>query len=275
MRISIAGIVLILSTFYANAQKPIVLTSPDNTIQFTFELFEGMAMYSIAYKKTIIVDQSRIGLTFSKGAFNDFLKAGKVARRSGEEKYDLVVGKVKSVKEKFNEVTIPLRQTDNNIRVNFVIRAFNDGIAFRYEFHEIPGQSTFELLDESTSFTLRANPAVLTMFLDNYTTSHEGLYKKMPLDKLTSNKLMAVPSLFEFPGSIYLAITEAALLDYAGMYLMKERGILRSKLSPLPEKPGVKVAGKLPHKSPWRVFMISDRIGSLIESNIITNLKRT
>ena len=56
------------------------------------------------------------------------------------------------------------------------------------------------------------------------------------------------------------------------MYLMRERGILRTMLSPLPSKPGVKVAGKLPHKSPWRVLMISDRIGALIESNIITNL---
>jgi len=272
MHISIAGVLLILSTFIANAQKPIVLASPDNTLQFQFQLFEGMAMYSIAYKKIIIVDQSRIGLTFSNGAFNDYLKAGKAIRRQGEEKYDLVVGKVKSVKEKFSEVIIPLRQTDNGIRVNFVVRAFNDGIAFRYEFLEIPKQSTFELLDESTSFTLRGNPSVLTMFLDNYTTSHEGLYTKMQLEKLTTNKLMAVPTLFEYPDNIYLAITEASLLDYAGMYLMKERGILRSKLSPLPAKPGVKVVGKLPHKSPWRVFLIGDRVGSLIESNIITNL---
>lgn len=272
MRIFFAGILIVLSTFKTNAQKPVVLNSPDNTLQFQFEVFEGMAMYSIAYKKIFIVDQSRIGLTFSKGAFNEFLKSGKVTRRQGEEKYDLVVGKVRSVKEKFNELIIPLRQTDNNIRVNFVVRAFNDGIAFRYEFLEIPGQSTFELLDESTSFTLRGNPSVLTMFLDNYTTSHEGPYKRMTLEKLTSNKLMAVPTLFEFPDNVYLAITEAALLDHAGMYLMKERGILRSKLSPLPAKPAVKVAGKLPHKSPWRVFMIGDRIGSLIESNIITNL---
>jgi alpha-glucosidase len=273
MRLSIASVLIfVLFTFHTSAQKPIVLTSPDNKLQFQFQLFEGMAMYSVAYKKTIIIDQSRVGLTFSHGSFIDNLKAGKLRRRQGEESYELVVGKVRSVKERFNEVIIPIQQSDNDIRVNFVVRAFNDGIAFRYEFVEIPGQSTFELRDESTSFTIRGNPSVLTMFLDGFTTSHEGLYTRVPLENLAKNKLMALPSLFEFPGNLYVAITEAALLDYAGMYLMRERGIFRSVLSPLPSKPGVKVAGTLPHKSPWRVLMISDRIGALIESNIITNL---
>jgi len=273
MRISIAwAFIILLSTVKVSAQRTIALASPDKNLQFQFQLFEGIAIYSIAYKQNIIVDQSAIGLTFTQGAFNDVLKAGKPIRRQGEESYELVVGKVKSVKERFNEVVIPLEQTENGIRVNFIVRAFNDGIAFRYEFVKIPGHTNFELREESTSFTIRGNPTVLTMFLGSYTTSHEGLYTKMPLDQLPKNKLMAVPTLFEFSGGLYLAITEAALLDHAGMYLMKERGILRTMLSPLPSKPGVKVVGKLPHKSPWRVLMISDRIGSLIESNIITNL---
>ena len=136
------------------------------TCSFNSRLFEGIAIYSIAYKQNIIVDQSAIGLTFTQGSFNDQLKTGKLIRRQGEESYELVVGKVKSVKERFNEVVIPLEQTENDIRVNFIVRAFNDGIAFRYEFVKIPGQTTFELREESTSFTIRGNPTALTMFLD-------------------------------------------------------------------------------------------------------------
>ncbi len=48
--------------------------------------------------------------------------------------------------------------------------------------------------------------------------------------------------------------------------------ILTSKLSPWPSDTTIKVKSSLPHKSPWRVILISDRIGSLIESNIITSL---
>jgi alpha-glucosidase len=84
---------------------------------------------------------------------------------------------------------------------------------------------------------------------------------------------MEIPVLFEYPEEkVYLAITEANLVNYAGMYLAKENGSIRGKLSPYPDEPNVKVKAKLPHNTPWRVLMISDRMGTLIESNILTNL---
>ena len=83
---------------------------------------------------------------------------------------------------------------------------------------------------------------------------------------------MDLPALFEYPKGVYMAITEANLLDYAGMYLVKHNGVLQSSLSPLPHQKEIKVIAKLPHNSPWRVMMISDRVGALIESNILTNL---
>ena len=46
----------------------------------------------------------------------------------------------------------------------------------------------------------------------------------------------------------------------------------KALLSPLPHQNDIKVVAKLPHNSPWRVMMISDRIGALIVSNILTNL---
>lgn len=71
-------------------------------------------------------------------------------------------------------------------------------------------------------------------------------------------------------------MTEANLTDYAGMYLagvQGEPGVLTSKLSPLPNRnDGAKVLGKTPHASPWRVLMIADDPGRLIESNIVFHL---
>ena len=81
-----------------------------------------------------------------------------------------------------------------------------------------------------------------------------------------------MPALFSFPNHVYMAITEAAVRDYAGMYLWKENGALLGKLSPKLGQERIKVEASLPHQSPWRVLMISDQIGSLIASNILTNL---
>jgi alpha-glucosidase len=83
---------------------------------------------------------------------------------------------------------------------------------------------------------------------------------------------MDMPVLVEYPGKVYVGITEAALLNYAGMYLIKHNGILTCKLSPLPGQELIKVKAVLPHQTPWRVLMISDRVGALIESNLLTSL---
>src|SRR5439155_20873760 len=108
--------------------------------------------------------------------------------------------------------------------------------------------------------------------LPNYTSSHEGFYTRLPLNEIKADTLMDMPALFEFPNNIFRAITEAELVDYAGMYLSKHNGVLISKLSPLPNQTAINVNSTLPHNSPWRVLIISNRIGALIESNIITAL---
>ena len=128
------------------------------------------------------------------------------------------------------------------------------------------------MLDENTAFNIAGDPMVHTLLLPNYTTSHEGEYTHLRWKDLKTDTLMAVPALFEYPDNVFMAITEAALLDYAGMYLMKQQDKLVSKLSPLPGQSAVKVKANLPHRSPWRVFMIGDKMGTLIESNILTHL---
>jgi len=152
-----------------------------------------------------------------------------------------------------------------------VVRAFDGGIGFRYEF---PAQQlkSYTLTDELTQFNINGNPRVRTLFLPNYTSSHEGEYSILPLDQIKADTLMDLPALFELNENIFLAISEASLSNYAGMYLVKDKGKLVSRLSPLPGQTTIKAKLPIPYQTPWRVLMISDRIGDFIESNILTNL---
>jgi alpha-glucosidase len=152
------------------------------------------------------------------------------------------------------------------------VRLFNDGVAFRYEFPEQKDWHDYTLAEENTSFNLVRNPISRVAFLENFTTSHEHRYNVLPLKDIKDNVLIDMPALFEFPGKIFMGITEANLVDYAGMSLIKLNGILLSQLTPLPGQQTIKVKAILPHHTPWRVMMISDRIGALVESNILTNL---
>ncbi|HTS45115.1 MAG TPA: glycoside hydrolase family 97 N-terminal domain-containing protein, partial [Puia sp.] len=253
------------------AQKKVQLKSPDGNISYSFMLIDKKGVYSVSYKNKIIISNSDFSLIFSDAAFKDNLTMDKPLFHDGEDNYELVVGKTKTVHDYYKEMVIPLQESSSK-KINLIVRAFNDGLAFRYEFPKQENWSDIVLTDERNTFHLVGNPGVHALLLPDYTTSHEGRYCNLPLSNLREDTLMDLPALFELPEKIYLGITEAELVDYAGMYLIKHDGILRSLLSPLPHQTEVKVKASLPHFSPWRVLLISDRIGALIESNIITDL---
>lgn len=263
----------IICSLHIAAQKTIKLPSPDGAIVFSFHLIKGVAVYNVSYKTKQIVNDSKLRLDFSDGNFEDNLRVNKPVYNDSVEDYNLVVGKTKHIHDAYNEVNIPLEQTTgNHKKINLIVRVFVNGLAFKYYFPEQNGWNNFVLNDEHTDFNLTNNTIVHALLLPNYTTSHEGNYTTVSLSNLTEDTLMDMPALFELQNHVYVGITEAALLDYAGMYLSKHNGVITSKLSPLPNQKEIKVKAILPHSSPWRVLLISDRIGALIESNIITDL---
>lgn len=249
------------------------VTSPNGNIVFNFKLHNKAALYGVSFKNKTIIDYSSLSLEFDNGKIENNLKLHKPFYRDTTEDYDLVVGKTSHVHTRYKEVTIPLEEIDAPRRkINIIVRVFDDGVAFRYGYPRQQNWTDYTLLDENTTFKLTGDPIAHALFLPNYTSSHEGFYTTLPFSKIVSDSLMDMPALFELPGNIYVGITEAQLVDYAGMYLIKHNGVLTSRLSPLPNQTAVKVKEVLPHHSPWRVMLISDRIGALIESNIITTL---
>jgi len=257
----------------ANARKPILITSPDGNLQFEFILINQSAFYNVSYKGKQIIRNSSLSLTFDNGKFENKLTYKTPVLTDTTEDYTLYAGKASLVHAHYKQVLIPLEETVAPFRkIGIRVRVFNDGLAFRYELQEQAGRKDFNLLEEQTCINPAGDPQVHSLLFPDYLSSHEGYYSNLPLSKVPADTLMDLPTLFELPGNIYMAVTEAALLDYAGMYLSRQGNGLLSKLSPLPDNPSVKVKGLLPHKSPWRVLLISDRIGSLIESNIITSL---
>ncbi len=262
-----------LCSLHASSQQTLQVKSPDGQLVFSVKQVKGTATYSVRYHQMELIKPSTLSLQFDNGLFRDHLSFSTSKYLDTTERYELVIGKTSSVVAHYRSLVISIKETTAPYRViNLQVKIFDDGLAFRYEIPEQKEWKNFSLLEENTAFYIAGNPVVRALLLPNYTSSHEGLYTTIPFQLLKEDTLMDMPALLEYPQHIYLAITEAALLDYAGMYLMKKDGILISKLSPLPGQTAVKVNAALPHRSPWRVMMISDRIGALIESNILTTL---
>jgi alpha-glucosidase len=271
--------------------KPIRLASPDGQLVFTFQLTEAAPTYHVVFGKKPVVDESPLTLTFAEtGLFGPNLTLEKPTFRDIDESYNLLIGKANPVQNHCRELTLPLvEKAGNHRQINLIVRAYNDGLAFRYEFPAQPGWKNFTLTDEQSTFRLAGNPTLHTLFRPNFITSHEGIYDTLPLSAVKPDTLLDVPTLAEWPNlsrpdqNLFVGITEAALVNYAGLYLSKQNGLLTSRLSPLPDNAlpgnsplhkttGALVVGTLPFKSPWRVLLVGNRVGALIESNIITSL---
>lgn len=266
-------LMLVMGNLSLFARKSVQLTSPDGKLKFSLTLEKSCPVYDIHYQNQVLIQNSPLSFVFDNGTFGEGLKMNKPVFGTKEETYELIVGKCKTVHSFSKEAIIPLEETTAPFRkINLVIRAFNDGIAFRYEFPEQPNWKSYVMYDEKTTFNVVGNPRFLGMYLPSYQTSHEATYSHVKYEEIKERTLMDMPALFEYPNHIFMAITEAAVRDYAGMYLWKENGILQGKLSPKLNQEQIKVEASLPHRSPWRVFMISDRIGTLIESDLLTNL---
>jgi alpha-glucosidase len=155
------------------------------------------------------------------------------------------------------------------------MRAYNDGVALRYGFPKQQKRANFVIEHEATAFHFAGDPTVLCMPLRDFTTSHEALYERKLLSEIPDEQLLAVP-LLAFRKDVAAAITEARLRNFAGMYLVRPNGgeadMLQIRLSPLRGKRDAAVTVMPPHWSPWRVVLLADRAGQLIESNLLLAL---
>ena len=249
----------------------LTVKSPDKNVSIVFSSSEEGPAYQIFYKGEPMVLPSTLGFKMPEGDFGPGVSFGHVSSSSGVESYDLVVGKCKHVDAKYRQAIIPLVEKEGLKRtINLVVRAFNDGVAFRYEFPD--GSDSLLISNERMDVNFAVEPTATVLPLPSYQSCHEGLYTVAPVSELPENTIFDLPATFEFPNGNVLAFTEANMSDYPGMILMKTDGTLSSRLSPRLDRPELAVIAAKPHKTPWRVFMVSDNIGNLIASNIITSL---
>lgn len=103
-----------------------------------------------------------------------------------------------------------------------------------------------------------------------YASSNEAEFKGMNLSALTEKSIAGMPLLMDYGNNCWMAITEAKIDNYPGAYLgtTGKTNLLTCKLAPLPGEPeaGIKVSFRDEATSPWRVLMIGENPGVLIES---------
>ena len=165
-------------------------------------------------------------------------------------------------------------RTTRGRRLSLEIRAYDDGVAFRYILPAQPAFQKIRIEHELTQFNYAKDATLYPLIVDGFQSSYEDEYQARQVSGIHPDWLVALPLLGYVPGAGWVAVTEADIDNYAGMYLRKARSpfALHAELSPHPDQPSIAVESDTPLTTPWRVLMIGDAPGRLVESNIILNL---
>jgi alpha-glucosidase len=101
-------------------------------------------------------------------------------------------------------------------------RAFNDGVAFRYVFPAQASLPIARITCERTQSQFTQDATLHTLVLENFNTPYEVEYIRCQISNLHPEWLIGLPLLAELLGKAWVAITEADIDNYPGMYLRHE-----------------------------------------------------
>lgn len=253
-----------------NAAEVRTLNSPDGRIRVTIEFPEDgrRPRWSASFRDKPVLAQCELGLELSGGELMTGARIVAEKNRTADERVPVLFGKNESARDRFDEQHFTLENSEGR-RTHVFFRCYDDAIALRYEISAHSNEASVTIADESTSFRLAANPQAFVQYLEHHKTSHEHKVVPTPYREIRPGALLDLPLTFSWPDGTYAAITEAALRYYAGMALMRAENsdALVCKLTPRAD--GTKVLRASPLKTPWRVVLIGDRPGALLESQTI------
>ena len=239
------------------------VSSPDGSIKVDVSRDGSSLSYAVTVGGDTLIAPSRLG--FDADGLTPAADAKMTVKHSSfDQTWTQPWGENKEIRNHYNEVAVTL--TDAALEYTVRVRAFDDGVAFRYEWNLASGDSVV-VRDELTEFAF-ARPAMSWAIPANFDT-YELEYRNVAVDDVTDAN---TPFTFEVDSAgIFGSIHEAALYDYPEMTLVRTAGrTLKANLAPLPD--GVKAYLPSAFATPWRSIQLGKSACDLINSGLILNL---
>lgn len=240
------------------------IISPDGRTRLSFVTgADGCMAYTVERDGRPLILPSALGLVAQERDLAGGFSVREIVKRSVNETWTQPWGENKILRDCHNEMTAVLKN-DDGVLLTLRFRAFDDGVAFRYEW-EVPDLDSLTVTDELTEFRF-AEDGVSWSIPGNFNT-YELLYRELPVSPIENAN---TPFTFRVDGT-YGSIHEAALYDFPEMNLYRTDSLaFKAELAPLPD--GIKA--RIPSKfmTAWRTIQVGDKAVDLINSSLILNL---
>lgn len=243
------------------------LKSPDGRIVVQLDLQPSGAKSPLRYRVTVdgepLIADSGINFVRSDnvviGERLKFVSKGDV--QAHDDVWKPVYGERAVIRDHYNGQSFQFYDEGAKLPLTIEFRCYDSGVAFRSTLGDAGAKQPLTIKEERSEFRFAGDyPAWRT-------TSAQGEYDKVPLSKLGSN--VERPLTVEAGDQRYAAVAEAQLVDYAAMRLRAAGDGQPTVISQLRSQ----VTSPTPLTTPWRVVMIGDSPGALLESDdLILNL---
>ena len=260
MKRTFAALVSIILLSGCGPKQKTILESPDGNIRVEFSdpgiIPEGFNSYlSLSVKGKTVILPSGLTLTASPATDLSALKVIDLKREIIRSSWKNAFGERSEIPDNYNQIKVFL--SDGSVRLNLILRAYNEGVAFAYEFPEQPALKSLTISDEKFTFRFEADHLAWSA------ARAQAQYSHVPLSKIESG--CERPLLIEIDSNLVIALAEAKLVDYARMKFEPEK----SEGISISTKLGSEVVKQLPFQSPWRVVMVGKNPGDLLEKNYL------
>jgi len=254
-RVTIAGVILAIIFFNScSERKEVKVKSPNGLYEFTCYLNNeaNEIYYSINFRDKEVIQPSLLGFLFSQEREeNCTLIVKDVVRKNVDSSWRPVYGEKNEYPEIYSEKILNIEEGEK--RYNLHVRAYDEGVAFQYEFLD----DTTHIIEEITEFALPINT-----FLWASKNAQSKIFKTAMAEM---HDTIDRPVLIQLPDSLFLAIGEAGLVDFARMKFIKSpesSTTLRTRLDG-------EVKFHKPFKTPWRFIMAASEPGQILENNFL------
>ena len=238
----------------ADASPEHGVASPDGKTVITLDLTSAdRVTYTVKQDGETVLEESTLGIKTSLGDFTKGLAFLSEEIATVNETYEVLSGKADKYVNHCNEKTLHFKKDD--VKFDIVLRAYDDGIAFRYIITaEDNTRMTVAPGGEVTSFNLPNTAKIWYMPRNDVSFMYENDYVTGRAATLTANTRVSMPMLFE-AGDKYALVMEADRHgNYVGATLSAMTGgELRTVFDPAQTAP---VQTEAPFTSPWRTLVI-------------------
>jgi alpha-glucosidase len=259
-RLALVCLITLTVASLAAAAEPLDLSSPDGDLLVRIGLdSEGQPTYRVTSGDRLIVADSCLGFDLKDGEpLAEGFRVVDTRRSNHDETWQPVYGERSEIRDHYNQLEMDLVDSQTPPRrVTLRFRAYDEGIAFCYDFPKQDGLGGFVVTGERTQFVFPKDYACWPVY------SAQGVYSLTRLSKVKPN--CERPLVVRQADDVYVAVGEARLVDFARMRLQPDSSAPNALKAHLASE----VKCSAPTTTPWRFVMVGDSPGKLLEQNYL------